>query len=119
MSSTKDRNNITELVTTFFDRHIAGRKPEDSAIQGRRGGGSWRDSHADSYFVARTTTELTREDFEFSWSDPEAVLRRLHASGYGVGLTRAALDDLLPLHVELKAHQIGAGELSDDIYVMF
>lgn len=119
MSSIKDRSDLAALVTPFFDRHLAGRAPADSAIARARAGASWRDAGAASYFVTRPATDLTREDFEFAWSDPDGVMRRLDASGYGAGLTRAALVDLMPLHAELKARQVGAGELSDDIYVMF
>jgi hypothetical protein len=120
MSSTKTQTNqANNLIMNFFDRHLVHLSPSDSSIARKRSGASWCDNSKDSYFVDRAVSQLTVEDFEFSWNNSDVVIRRLASYGHGSGLKRELLVDLVSLHNELKVCHVDAGDVSNDIYVMF
>ena len=120
MSSTKNLGNqANDLVMSFFDRHLVHLSPSGSSIARKRAGASWRDNFSDSYFVNRPVSQLTVEDFEFSWNNSEGVIRRLASYGHGSGLKRELLVDLVSLHTDLKVCHVDSGDVSHDIYVMF
>lgn len=117
MSLTKKINKSKRPLKRFFDQYLGLLHPLNSRID-PPSLKDWR-SPVNSYFRKRNHTVLSKDDFYFSWTNPQLVRERLSKEGYGNFLNDDLLNDLLFLHEEMQREKIQSRFLSQTMYVMF